>query len=274
MADLNSVKVVEVCKVAPQPSTPDSSAIPESLPLTLFDLLWLRFAPVQRLFFYEINNPNSSDTNFTHSTLIPKLKTSLSLTLKQFLPLAGNVIWPKESPKPILRYVRGDGVLLNIAESDSDFHHIGTMAKVAHSSSPSSPSPSVVSFSGGLTGRQELVEPSRVGGVLRVRHEAFDPSTVITIGVFDNGHIHGGDKGGKDSRIGKVRIRLSTLEADIVYTHLYPLLVLHPSGVKKMGEIQLAVRFTCSSLINRLYMYSHPSFKNALHSSIVRDSAR
>ncbi|KAM1644114.1 hypothetical protein ACFXTN_005451 [Malus domestica] len=124
MADLNSVKVVEVCKVAPQPSTPDSSAIPESLPLTLFDLLWLRFAPVQRLFFYEINNPNSSDTNFTHSTLIPKLKTSLSLTLKQFLPLAGNVIWPKESPKPILRYVRGDGVLLNIAESDSDFHHI------------------------------------------------------------------------------------------------------------------------------------------------------
>ncbi|KAM0998801.1 hypothetical protein FF1_005582 [Malus domestica] len=88
--------------------------------------------------------------------------------------------------------------------------------------------------------------------------EVFDPCTVITIGVFDNGHIHGGDKGGKDSRIGKVRIRLSTLEADRVYTHSYPLLVLHPSGVKKMGEIQLAVRFTCSSLINMLYMYSHP----------------
>ncbi|KAM2046827.1 hypothetical protein ACFX1T_005569 [Malus domestica] len=135
----------------------------------------------------------------------------------------------------------------------------------------------LVSVSGGLTGRlvhtgrQELVEPSRVGGLLRVQHicvakygqkwvrtrtivdsfnpklneqyiwEAFDPSTVITIGVFDNGHIHGGDKGGKDSRIGKVRIRLSTLETDIVYTHLYPLLVLHPSGVKKMGEIQLAL---------------------------------
>ncbi|TQD99902.1 hypothetical protein C1H46_014515 [Malus baccata] len=124
MADLNLVKVVEVCKVAPQPSTPDSLAIPESLPLTMFVLLWLRFAPVQRLFFYEINNPNSSDTKFTHSTLIPKPKTSLSLTLQQFLPLAGNVIWPKESPKPILRYVRGDGVLLNIDESDSDFHHI------------------------------------------------------------------------------------------------------------------------------------------------------
>jgi len=74
--------------------------------------------------------------------------------------------------------------------------------------------------------------------------------------VFDNGHIHGG---GKDSRIGKVRIRLSTLETDRVYTHSYPLLVLHhPSGVKKMGEIQLAVRFSCSSLINMLHIYSHP----------------
>ena len=86
--------------------------------------------------------------------------------------------------------------------------------------------------------------------------EVFDPCTVLTIGVFDNGHIHGG---GKDSRIGKVRIRLSTLETDRVYTHSYPLLVLHhPSGVKKMGEIQLAVRFSCSSLINMLHIYSHP----------------
>ncbi|XP_059430582.1 multiple C2 domain and transmembrane region protein 5 [Corylus avellana] len=90
--------------------------------------------------------------------------------------------------------------------------------------------------------------------------EVYDPCTVITIGVFDNGHIHGGDKagGGKDSKIGKVRIRLSTLETDRVYTHAYPLLVLQSSGVKKTGEIQLAVRFTCSSLINMLHLYSHP----------------
>ncbi|RZC88136.1 hypothetical protein C5167_015940 [Papaver somniferum] len=90
--------------------------------------------------------------------------------------------------------------------------------------------------------------------------EVYDPCTVITIGVFDNCHLHGGgDKGGaKDSRIGKVRIRLSTLETDRVYTHSYPLLVLHPSGVKKMGEIQLAVRFTCSSLLNMMHIYSQP----------------
>ncbi|XP_022746515.1 FT-interacting protein 1-like [Durio zibethinus] len=90
--------------------------------------------------------------------------------------------------------------------------------------------------------------------------EVFDPCTVITIGVFDNCHLHGGDKAGgaKDSKIGKVRIRLSTLETDRRYTHSYPLLVLHPNGVKKMGEIHLAVRFTCSSLLNMMHMYSLP----------------
>lgn len=89
--------------------------------------------------------------------------------------------------------------------------------------------------------------------------EVYDPCTVITIGVFDNCHLQGGDKsGGRDNRIGKVRIRLSTLETDRVYTHSYPLLVLLPSGVKKMGEVQLAVRFTCSSLLNMMYLYSQP----------------
>lgn len=85
--------------------------------------------------------------------------------------------------------------------------------------------------------------------------EVFDPCTVITICVFDNGHFHGGEK---DSAIGKVRIRLSTLETDRVYTHFYPLIVLKPSGVKKMGEIQLAVRFSCTSLFNTLQKYTHP----------------
>ncbi|CAA7060634.1 unnamed protein product [Microthlaspi erraticum] len=92
--------------------------------------------------------------------------------------------------------------------------------------------------------------------------EVFDPCTVVTVGVFDNCHLHGGEKmnggGAKDSRVGKVRIRLSTLETDRVYTHSYPLLVLHPNGVKKMGEIHLAVRFTCASLLNMMYMYSLP----------------
>ncbi|XP_049368746.1 FT-interacting protein 1 isoform X1 [Solanum verrucosum] len=91
--------------------------------------------------------------------------------------------------------------------------------------------------------------------------EVYDPSTVITLGVFDNCHL-GVEKQGtgaaRDSRIGKVRIRLSTLESHRIYTHSYPLLVLHPSGVKKMGELQLAVRFTSLSLANMIHTYGHP----------------
>ncbi|KAL3609917.1 hypothetical protein D5086_000937 [Populus alba] len=88
--------------------------------------------------------------------------------------------------------------------------------------------------------------------------EVFDPATVLTVGVFDNNQL--GEKGssGKDLKIGKVRIRISTLETGRVYTHSYPLLVLHPTGVKKMGELHLAIRFTCVSFANMLYQYSRP----------------
>ncbi|XP_061371501.1 FT-interacting protein 3-like [Gastrolobium bilobum] len=90
--------------------------------------------------------------------------------------------------------------------------------------------------------------------------EVFDPCTVLTIVVFDNGHLQGGEnaEGAVDKRIGKVRIRLSTLENDRIYTHSYPLINLHAEGAKKMGEIQLAVRFSCPSLLNVLQTYAQP----------------
>ncbi|KAL8495292.1 hypothetical protein ACS0TY_019445 [Phlomoides rotata] len=89
--------------------------------------------------------------------------------------------------------------------------------------------------------------------------EVFDPATVLTIGVFDNGQIGEKDSNGnRDMKIGKVRIRVSTLETGRVYTHSYPLLVLHPSGVKKMGELHLAIRFSCTSMSNMMCLYSRP----------------
>ncbi|CAL9174074.1 unnamed protein product [Musa hybrid cultivar] len=88
--------------------------------------------------------------------------------------------------------------------------------------------------------------------------EVFDPCTVITVAVFDNCHVVGSKDDVKDQRIGKVRIRLSTLEADRVYTHLYPLLVLQPSGLKKTGELHLAVRFTCTAWVNMVALYGKP----------------
>ncbi|KAM5581196.1 phenolic glucoside malonyltransferase 2-like [Rosa sericea] len=114
----NSLKVVEVCRVPPQPSSPDSP-IPDhfSLPLSFFDIHWLRLKPIQRIFFYETSSTD---------TILSKLKTSLSLTLQHFLPLAGTLTWPQDSYKPILNYVLGDTVALTIAESEADFHHLSS----------------------------------------------------------------------------------------------------------------------------------------------------
>ncbi|GER57450.1 C2 calcium/lipid-binding plantphosphoribosyltransferase family protein [Striga asiatica] len=81
--------------------------------------------------------------------------------------------------------------------------------------------------------------------------EVFDPATVLTVGVFDSCRD-------SDVRIGKVRIRISTLETGRVYTHSYPLLVLHPSGVKKTGELHLAIRFSCASISSVMCLYSRP----------------
>ncbi|VAH55075.1 unnamed protein product [Triticum turgidum subsp. durum] len=87
--------------------------------------------------------------------------------------------------------------------------------------------------------------------------EVFDLSTVITVAVFDNNHLHHSE-GAKDQRIGKVRVRLATLESDRVYTHYYPLMALTPGGLKKTGELHLAVRFTCTAWANMLAQYGRP----------------
>ncbi|KAM5574343.1 hypothetical protein ABKV19_013693 [Rosa sericea] len=122
MAQPDLVKVVEICRVTPHQSSRDSAA-PEdhqySLPLTFFDLIWLRFSTIQRVFFFETRS-------CLNSILIPKLKTSLSHTLQHFLPLAGNLTWSQHSPTPVLRYTKGDVVSLTVAEysNPQDFHDL------------------------------------------------------------------------------------------------------------------------------------------------------
>ncbi|KAL0912894.1 hypothetical protein M5K25_016308 [Dendrobium thyrsiflorum] len=88
--------------------------------------------------------------------------------------------------------------------------------------------------------------------------EVYDNATVLTVAVFDNSQLEKGGEENKDARIGKVRIRLSTLETGRVYTHSYPLLVLHNSGLKKMGELHLAIRFSSTSLLNTMLIYAKP----------------
>ncbi|XP_050136576.1 malonyl-CoA:anthocyanidin 5-O-glucoside-6''-O-malonyltransferase-like [Malus sylvestris] len=123
MAKPGLVRVVEAFSVASKPSSRPDSTHPEdlSLPLTFFDLRWLRFSPSQSLFFYEMP---SFDASHFFDSILPKLKTSLSATLQHFVPLAGNLTWPLDFPEPLLRYLKGNAIMLTIAESDADFHRL------------------------------------------------------------------------------------------------------------------------------------------------------
>ncbi|KAH7846694.1 hypothetical protein Vadar_017064 [Vaccinium darrowii] len=119
MDQTNLVKVLDVCRVAPMPHSPNSAA-QTSLPLTFFDVFWLRFPPILRLFFYEFPNPKTTLAD----TILPKLKHSLSVTLQHYLPLAGNLTWLPDSDKPIIQYSEGDAVSLTVAESEANFYHL------------------------------------------------------------------------------------------------------------------------------------------------------
>ncbi|XP_057439784.1 FT-interacting protein 7-like [Lotus japonicus] len=98
--------------------------------------------------------------------------------------------------------------------------------------------------------------------------EVYDPSTFITVSVFDNCQLHEGDiaSGAMDTRMGRVRICLSELETNRLYSYSYPLVELQPSGLKKMGVIHLAFRFYCPSMINLCKVYTLPQLP-ALHFS-------
>ncbi|KEH25130.1 putative isoflavone-7-O-beta-glucoside 6''-O-malonyltransferase [Medicago truncatula] len=117
-----SFKVVQNCNIEPLIDTTKPFPSPTSLPLTFFDLLWLRFPPVERLFFYELTN----STTFFYETLLPNLKHSLSLTLQHFLPLVGNITWPSDSSKPIINYVKGDSISFNVVESKASFKDLSS----------------------------------------------------------------------------------------------------------------------------------------------------
>ncbi|KAK9715914.1 hypothetical protein RND81_06G198400 [Saponaria officinalis] len=93
--------------------------------------------------------------------------------------------------------------------------------------------------------------------------KVYDPCTVLTIGVFDSCGVFDSDELQEatrpDFRIGKVRVRISTLQTGRVYRNVYPLLLLTPIGLKKMGDIELAVRFVRSTpTLDVLHVYSQP----------------
>ncbi|WOL08694.1 FT-interacting protein 1-like [Canna indica] len=81
--------------------------------------------------------------------------------------------------------------------------------------------------------------------------DVYDHATVITVGVFDNCQLveKGSSGGDKDVKIGKT---------GRIYTNSYPLLVLHNSDVKKIGELHLVIRFSLTSMVNTMFIYTKP----------------
>ncbi|KAK6119407.1 hypothetical protein DH2020_046851 [Rehmannia glutinosa] len=116
-----SATILDHCFVAPPP---DGGAVAEqTLPLTFFDIGWIHFHPIQRLLFYQFPCSNKHFLEI----LVPSFKKSLSQTLKHFLPLSGNLIYPlSPSGWPEIRYSPGNSVSVIIAESNEahDFNYL------------------------------------------------------------------------------------------------------------------------------------------------------
>ncbi|XP_062114116.1 phenolic glucoside malonyltransferase 2-like [Humulus lupulus] len=189
----STVKVVEVCKVAPAPPA-TSGAInpPKSLPLTFFDLPWLRFPPIQYLSFYKfqptenkIGCPNSDTKSFFNSDILPKLKNSLALTLRHFLPLAGTLTWPESSRKPIVDYIEGDAVSVTVAEYDAqhdlDFYRLSGTNEFVETTSfhPLLPTLAVSTDRAALLALQVTLFPSCGFSIgLTMHHALLDGKTI------------------------------------------------------------------------------------------------
>lgn len=91
--------------------------------------------------------------------------------------------------------------------------------------------------------------------------KVYDPCTVLTIGVFDSLEVFETSSSKSatrsDLRIGKVRIRISTLATGKVYRNTYPLFMLSHMGTKKMGEVEIAIRFVRTSpTLDLLHVYT------------------
>lgn len=97
--------------------------------------------------------------------------------------------------------------------------------------------------------------------------QVYDPCTVLTVGIFDSAdESKDATRPQQDSRFGNVRIRISTLESGKVYKNTYPLLLMLPTGVKKMGEVELAVRLVrAASKFDMLHVYSQPMLPRMHH---------
>ncbi|TYJ15036.1 hypothetical protein E1A91_A10G157200v1 [Gossypium mustelinum] len=91
-----------------------------TLPLTFLDIYWFGFPPMQRLFFYDFPYP----TSYFMQTVVPNLKSSLSLALQHFFPFAGNLVLPPPPQLPYIHFKDSNSVCFIAKESTVDYGHL------------------------------------------------------------------------------------------------------------------------------------------------------
>ncbi|KAJ3669928.1 hypothetical protein LUZ60_010252 [Juncus effusus] len=90
----------------------------------------------------------------------------------------------------------------------------------------------------------------------------YDPCTILTVGVFDDPPLSNASKdlASMSRPLGKVRIRISSLATGKIYRGSYPLIMMLPTGAKRMGEIELAIRFAkMVPTADLLHVYGQPT---------------
>ncbi|KAL1202795.1 Agmatine coumaroyltransferase [Cardamine amara subsp. amara] len=113
-----ALKVIKTVRVSPATNSSSDSVDSFNLPLTFFDLRWLKFQPIQRVIFYKLTEPTRESF---YSLILPKLELSLSLVLHHYLPIAGRLVWDPQDPKPYISVSKHDTMSLTVAETNADF---------------------------------------------------------------------------------------------------------------------------------------------------------
>ncbi|XP_020591218.1 phenolic glucoside malonyltransferase 1-like [Phalaenopsis equestris] len=105
-----SVKILDQSLISPPPLSACESR--PSLPLNFFDMLWLNYSPVERLFFYQFSDSSSHFIDFH----LPNLKFALSATLSTFYPLAATIRRSRSDGRFEIAPAHTDSVPLTVTE--------------------------------------------------------------------------------------------------------------------------------------------------------------
>lgn len=118
--------------------------------------------------------------------------------------------------------------------------------------------------------------------------DVHDPSSVLTIGLFEDFHLEnnilkrGIMRQRKDHPMGKFRIRVSTLDGNRLYRVRFPLLLPHKKVLRKVGELEVELKFEFDSVAKVIWNslkpplpaihYTNPMEKPALAEKTMREA--